>query len=198
MCTREEREGILWEFHRSGLSAAAACRTLRLFPTRSNLGRRLRLEREGELVAHEMPDRASRMRCAHGEGGAGEGNGMGGEGQTDWRDWSHDLPEDPAEHAGLAEVKLAEALAVLDVLKAPGPGSLTSREKFLVGQAVPSRIFRKLAHAAAAPPPPGLPPRLSAPRSSQLVHLLQPRHVKVPPLPPTRSRLCTSASRLRA
>lgn len=151
MYTKEEREGILWEFHRSGLSAAAACRTLRLFPTRSNLGRWLRLEREGELAAREMPGRVSRMHCAHGEGSpayaarrrgrisasgdAGGGRGMGGEGQTDWRDWGRDLPEDPAERARMAEVKLAEALAVLDVLKAPGPGSLTSREKFLVGQA---------------------------------------------------------------
>ena len=35
----------------------------------------------------------------------------------------------------MAEVKLAEALAVLDVLKAPGPGSLTNGEKYLAGQA---------------------------------------------------------------
>ena len=153
MYTKEEREGILWEFHRSGLSAAAACRALRLFPTRSNLCRWLRLEESGELVAREMPDRASRMHCTHGEGspayaarerrrgriaasdGAGEGRGMGEEGQTDWRDWGRDLPEDPAERARMAEVKLAEALAVLDVLKAPGPGSLTNGEKFLAGQA---------------------------------------------------------------
>lgn len=59
----------------------------------------------------------------------------GHEGQTDWRDWGADLPEDPAERARMAEVKLAEALAVLDVLKAPGPGSLTSEERYLAGQA---------------------------------------------------------------
>ena len=35
----------------------------------------------------------------------------------------------------MAEVKLAEALAVLDVLKAPGPGCLTNEEKYLAGQA---------------------------------------------------------------
>ena len=56
-------------------------------------------------------------------------------GQTDWRDWGADLPGDPAERARVAEVKLAEALAVLDVLKAPGPGSLTSEERYLAGQA---------------------------------------------------------------
>ena len=35
----------------------------------------------------------------------------------------------------MAEVKLAEALAVLDVLKAPGPGCLANEEKCLAGQA---------------------------------------------------------------
>lgn len=35
----------------------------------------------------------------------------------------------------MVEVKLAEAPAVLDVLKAPGPGSLTNGEKLLAGQA---------------------------------------------------------------
>lgn len=39
--------------------------------------------------------------------------------QTEWRDWGADLPEDPAERARMAEARLAEALAVLDVLKAP-------------------------------------------------------------------------------
>ena len=34
MYTKEEREGILWEFHRSGLSAPAACRSLPLFPNK--------------------------------------------------------------------------------------------------------------------------------------------------------------------
>ncbi len=45
------------------------------------------------------------------------------------------LLEDPAERARVAEVKLADALAVLDVQKATGPGSLTNAEKFLAGQA---------------------------------------------------------------
>ena len=35
MYTKEEREGILWEFHRSGLSAPAACRSLPFFPNRA-------------------------------------------------------------------------------------------------------------------------------------------------------------------
>lgn len=110
----------------------------------------------GELAAREMPDRASRMHCAHGEGSpayrrarprpgpaarahGGKGPDLAGtegrEGQTDWSDWGADLPEDPAERARMAEVKLAEALAVLDVLIAPGPGSLTSEERHLAGQA---------------------------------------------------------------
>ena len=156
MYTREEREGILWEFHQSGLSAKAACATLRLFPSRENLGRWLRMEEAGELVATEMPDRLSRMHCGHGEAVPGRARGRAGARmsprrsedrrpglgdvgrlaeQTDWRDWGADLPEDPAERARMAEVKLAEALAVLDVLKAPGPGSLTNGEKYLAGQA---------------------------------------------------------------
>ena len=76
MYTKEEREGILWEFRQSGLSVPEACRRLPLFPTRANLYRWLRM----------------------------------------------------------AEVKLAEALAVLDVLKAPGPASLTSMEKWRAGE----------------------------------------------------------------
>ena len=68
MYTRQEREGILWEFHRSGLSVRRACATLPLFPNPDNLYRWLGLERSGELVAREMPDRASRMHCSHGEG----------------------------------------------------------------------------------------------------------------------------------
>ena len=39
MYTREEREGILWESHRSGMSVPEACRLLPLFPTRNNLYR---------------------------------------------------------------------------------------------------------------------------------------------------------------
>ena len=157
MYTKEEREGILWEFHRSGLTVSGACATLPLFPNRENLAAWLRLEEAGELVAAEMPDRASRMHCAHGEGSPNYANRRLGTariaktdhgerrpgladieeiaGQTDWRDWGADLPEDPQERARLAEVKLAEALAVLDVLKAPGPGCLTNAEKYLAGQA---------------------------------------------------------------
>ena len=157
MYTREEREGILWEFHRSGMGVKEACRRLPLFPNHVNLYRWLRMEGAGELVATEMPDRAARMHCAHGEGSPSHGrraarggrmSSTRGDGrrpgladieglarQTDWRDWGADLPEDPAERARMAEVKLAEALAVLDVLKAPGPGSLTNGEKFLAGQA---------------------------------------------------------------
>ena len=68
-----------------------------------------------------------------------KGTGRGGAGgeppmQTDWRDWGLEgLPDDPAERAREAEVRLAEALAVLDVLKAPGPGSLTNEEKHRAG-----------------------------------------------------------------
>lgn len=68
MYTKEEREGILWEFHRSGLSAPAACRSLPLFPNKDNLYAWLKLEEAGELTAREMPDRAERMHCSHDEG----------------------------------------------------------------------------------------------------------------------------------
>ena len=114
MYTKEEREGILWEFHDSGMSVAEACRRLSLFPTRANLYRWLRMEEAGELAATEMPDRAARMHCAHGEGSPryaararrdrGEAE-LGEPEQTDWRDWGADLPEDPAERARMAEVK---------------------------------------------------------------------------------------------
>jgi transposase InsO family protein len=159
MYTREEREGILWEFHRSGLSVSRACRELPMFPHRNVLADWLRAEAAGELVAREMPGRAGRMHCTHRAGGPTSaaararrgslprrGTGASGRGptladierhagQTDWRDWGADLPEDPAERARMTEVKLAEALAVLDVLKAPAPGSLTSGERYLAGQA---------------------------------------------------------------
>ena len=157
MYTKEEREAILWEFHQSGLSARQACARLSLFPSRNNLNRWLRMEEAGELVATEMPDRLARMHCGHGERGPSHFAGRPGTAriagsddvgrrpgladverlaeQTDWRDWGADLPEDPAERARMAEVKLAEALAVLDVLKAPGPGCLTNGEKYLAGQA---------------------------------------------------------------
>lgn len=161
MYTREEKEGILWEFHRSGMSAREACERLPLFPTRVLLGRWLREEEAGALGAREMPDRLRRMHCRHGEGSPahaprprrrrrrGKVSRDGGRGagrptledierhaeQTAWRDWGADLPEDPAERARMAEVKLAEALAVLDVLKAPGPGSLTNEERRRAGEA---------------------------------------------------------------
>lgn len=51
------------------------------------------------------------------------------------RAWG-ELPDDPEERARVAEVRLAEALAVLDVLKAPGPGSLSNAEKHRAGRAV--------------------------------------------------------------
>lgn len=157
MYTKEEREGILWEFHRSGLDVRSACRGLPLFPNADNLYKWLRMERAGELEAREMPDRLARMHCSHGEGspayadrircGGGALPAGGGRrevgladierlaGQQAWRDWGADLPEDPQERARMAEVKLVEALAVLDVLKAPGPGCLTNEEKYLAGQA---------------------------------------------------------------
>lgn len=144
MYTKEEREGVLWEFHRSGMSVPEACRRLPLFPTRHNLYLWLKMEEAGELAATEMPDRPERMHCAHGEGSpryaararrGREGAGVAAEPeQTDWRDWGADLPEDPAERARMAEVKLAEALAVLDVLKAPGPASSTGMEKWRAGE----------------------------------------------------------------
>jgi putative transposase len=162
--TKEEREGILWEFHRSGLTVTEACHTIRLFPCQNTMTRLLRDEAAGRLVAREMPDRLSRMHCSHGEGSTARAarpsrgkvaptarGGDGGPtladierhaGQTDWRDWGADLPEDPAERARMAEVKLAEALAVLDVLKAPGPGSLTNEEKFLAGEAARAQSRR--------------------------------------------------------
>ncbi len=64
MYTKEEREGILWEFHRSGLSAPAACRSLPLFPNKDNLYAWLKLEEAGELTAREMPGRAERIGLA--------------------------------------------------------------------------------------------------------------------------------------
>ena len=157
MYTKEEREGILWEFHQSGMNAKRACEALPMFPTRDVLRRWLRLEAQGVYVAREMPDRPSRMHCSHKWGDRARRGGRGGgsleevageerrepaladeegrEEQTTWRDWGAELPGDPAERARMAEVKLAEALAVLDVLKAPGPGSLTNREKYLAGEA---------------------------------------------------------------
>lgn len=51
MYTKEEREGILGEFHRSGMDGAEACRRLPFFPTRTNLYRWLKIEEAGELAA---------------------------------------------------------------------------------------------------------------------------------------------------
>lgn len=68
MYTKGEREGILWEFHRSGMGVKEACRRLPLLPNHTNLYRWLRMEVAGELVATEMPGRLGRMHCAHGEG----------------------------------------------------------------------------------------------------------------------------------
>ena len=50
------------------------------------------------------------------------------------RAWG-ELPDDPEERARVAEVRLAEALAGLDGLKAPGPGSLSNAEKHRAGRA---------------------------------------------------------------
>ena len=55
--------------------------------------------------------------------------------QANWRDWGAGLPGNPAERAWMAEVKLAKALAVLDIRKAPGPGTLSSAEKYRTGEA---------------------------------------------------------------
>ena len=111
-------------------------------------------------IVSEMPDRAERMHCSHGEGspafaarragaepasprkrraegGAGrmKGTGRGGAGgeppeQTDWRDWGLEgLPDDPAERAREAEVRLAEALAVLVCHKHPAFAALIHRQE---------------------------------------------------------------------
>ncbi len=145
MYTKEEREGVLWEFHRSGLSVQAECDRLPLFPSPDVLYDWLRMEGRGELAPAEMPDRARRMHCLHGRGGSARARrearaaarraAMQPEQQSVWREWAAELPDDPAERARMLEVKLAEATAVLDVLKAPGPGSLSSSEKRRAGEA---------------------------------------------------------------
>lgn len=43
MYTKEEREGILWEFHQNGMSVAEAWRRLAPFPNEWNLRRWLRM-----------------------------------------------------------------------------------------------------------------------------------------------------------
>lgn len=69
MYTKEEREGILWEFHRSGLSVKRACETLPLFPERggpqrvaeAGEGRRARGDRDaGQGLAHALRPREGR------------------------------------------------------------------------------------------------------------------------------------------
>lgn len=72
MYTRQEREGILWEFHRSGLSVRRACATLPLFPNPDDLYRWLGLERgrgnhvdvlarEAELLARHAGRRVEHL-----------------------------------------------------------------------------------------------------------------------------------------
>lgn len=62
--------------------------------------------------------------------------------QTVWRDWAADLPEDPEERLAAMERKYIEMGAVLDVLKAPGPGSLSNLEKRAAGQVARERGAR--------------------------------------------------------
>ena len=57
-----------------------------------------------------------------------------------WEEWALEgLPEDPEERARVIERKLIELGAVLDVLKAPGPGSLSREEKSRVAMAARAR-----------------------------------------------------------
>lgn len=87
---------------------------------------------EAGVDAKRSQKKEGAKRMAREEGGPG---GAPGEEPGEWaRAWG-DLPDDdPVERARLAEVRLAEALAVLDVLKAPGPGSLSSMEKRRAGE----------------------------------------------------------------
>ncbi|WP_050759679.1 IS3 family transposase [Slackia exigua] len=71
-----------------------------------------------------MPSREDR-----GIGGPEERTPAGGGERAEWRDWAADLPEDPRERLAALERKRIEMGAALDVLKAPGPGSLSRREK---------------------------------------------------------------------
>ena len=156
MYTRQEREGYC------GSSTGAACPSggpaprCRCSPNPDNLYRWLGLERSGELVAREMPDRASRIHYSHGEGSPAYGGNASRAAarrapgaqtgadvedierhaeQTEWREWAADLPEDPAERARMAEVRLAEPRRCWTSLKAPGPASLENVEKHLAGRA---------------------------------------------------------------
>ena len=75
-----------------------------------------------------------RKRSAKRKGAEVMAEKKGREEPGEWaRAWG-ELPEDPEERARVAEVRLAEALAVLDVLKAPGPGSLSNAEKHRAGE----------------------------------------------------------------
>lgn len=84
-----------------------------------------------------------RERRANGKAGVSVGaeQDNGGEPGAWARAWG-DLPDDPDERARVAEVRLAEALAVLDVLKAPGPSSLTNSEKHRAGQMARKKAAR--------------------------------------------------------
>jgi putative transposase len=72
---------------------------------------------------------------AHGDAGGKARGGAGAPEQTAWRDWAADLPEDPAGRQAAMERKYAEMSAVLDVLKAPGPGSLSRAERAMAAMA---------------------------------------------------------------
>ena len=57
-----------------------------------------------------------------------------------WQEWALEgLPEDPEERAKVIERRFIELGAVLDVLKAPGPGSLSREEKSRVAMAAKAR-----------------------------------------------------------
>ena len=105
----------------------------------ADVARRLGVANRGTVSAWARAARGGKLWPWAGARGAGraEGGGMdrdGAGGQTDWSDWAADLPDDPAERAEAAERRLKELAAVLDVLKAPGPGSLSNREKWMAGQ----------------------------------------------------------------
>lgn len=94
-----------------------------------------RIGADGKTVRRWL-DRAGADRKRSKKREAAEGmDERGGEEPGEWaRAWG-ELPDDPEERARVAEVRLAEALAVLDVLKAPGPGSLSNAEKRRAGEA---------------------------------------------------------------
>lgn len=57
MYTKEEREGILWELHRSGLGAQSACDRLSLFPGADVLYDWLYMEERGSWRRPSWPTR---------------------------------------------------------------------------------------------------------------------------------------------